>query len=62
MTGFSYSNRLPRGTTRVKNRVEGGDVVSACSMQDQDGSIWMAHWQEGVYRMVLSPDLDEGGT
>lgn len=45
------------GHYRVKNRVEGGDVVSGLFMQDQDGSIWMAHWQEGVYRMVLSPDL-----
>ena len=34
------------------------DFSESCSMmlEDKDGSIWISHWQKGVYRLTLSAD------
>ena len=38
-------------------RLKGFGESSGNFMQDADGSIWMSHWQKGIYRIVLSADL-----
>lgn len=38
-------------------RIEGFTESSGNFMQDEDGSIWMSHWRNGVYRLRLSNDL-----
>lgn len=48
---------------RTAGRVEFGwhinnfDVSSNLFEQDADGSLWLNHWQKGVYRLRFSPDL-----
>lgn len=48
---------------RTAGRVEFGwhinnfDVSSNLFEQDADGSLWLNHWQTGVYRLRFSPDL-----
>ena len=38
-------------------RLQGFNVSSGNFLQDADGSIWMSHWRNGVYRLQLSADL-----
>lgn len=45
------------GSYHIKNRIEGGDVSSGQFEQDADGTVWMSHWQNGIYRFRLSGDL-----
>ncbi|RKD92160.1 helix-turn-helix and ligand-binding sensor domain-containing protein [Mangrovibacterium diazotrophicum] len=39
------------------NRVEGFNETSTAFEEDSDGSIWVSHWQKGVYHLWLSDDL-----
>ena len=41
----------------VKNRLQGFNEVSGDIYEDSDGTIWVAHWQKGVYHLWLSDDL-----
>ncbi len=40
----------------VRNKVEGFSMGSDNFEFDADGSLWVTHWQKGVYRLVLSAD------
>lgn len=49
--------RKENESCRVVNRLE-TDVVSGGNfMEDVDGSIWMSHWQQGIYRLLFSKDM-----
>lgn len=37
-------------------RVSGFNECSGALLEDSDGSIWMSHWQKGIYRLTLSTD------
>lgn len=39
------------------NRVSGFNETSASFIEDTDGSIWVSHWQKGVFHLWLSSDL-----
>lgn len=39
------------------NRIDGFNETSAAFEEDSDGSIWVSHWQKGVYHLWLSDDL-----
>jgi len=39
------------------NRITGFNETSAAFEEDSDGSIWISHWQKGVYHLWLSDDL-----
>lgn len=41
----------------VANRLAGFSEVSGGFMQDADGSVWVSHWQKGIYRLTLKDDL-----
>ncbi len=44
-------------TYRFSHRVKGFSQTSNSLIEDSDGSIWISHWQKGVYRLILSADL-----
>lgn len=46
-----------QGKPHVKNRVAGSDISSGLFMQDNDGSVWLCHWQSGVYRYEIDESL-----
>ena len=53
--GFAVLER--RGSHFVLlHRVEGIDLVSGNFVLDPDGSLWVAHWQKGVYHFTLDRD------
>lgn len=37
-------------------RVAGFEECSGALLEDRDGSVWMSHWQKGIYRLTLSAD------
>lgn len=39
------------------NRLEGFGESSGGFLQDSDGSIWVSHWQKGIYHFRLTDDL-----
>ena len=39
------------------NRIKGFSETSAAFEEDRDGSIWIAHWQKGIYHLWLTDDL-----
>jgi hypothetical protein len=39
------------------NRIAGFNETSAVFEEDSDGSIWVSHWQKGIYHLWLSDDL-----
>lgn len=45
------------GNYKVRNYVVGGDISTGLFLQDADGSVWLSHWKNGVYRIELSDDL-----
>lgn len=42
---------------QLQNRVKGIDLSGGGFIEDNDGSIWLSHWQQGVYHFNLSDDL-----
>lgn len=41
----------------LQNRFASLDVSSSGFLQDIDGSIWISHWQRGIFHLWLSTDL-----
>lgn len=41
----------------LANRITGTDIVSGNILADRDGSIWISHWQKGVYHLWLDKEL-----
>lgn len=52
-----YVLRREGGQWTMAWRLKGFNVSSGNFMQDADGSIWMSHWRNGIYRLQLSADL-----
>jgi hypothetical protein len=46
-----------KGEWTFINRVFGFNETSASFIEDTDGSIWVSHWQKGVFHLWLSSDL-----
>lgn len=44
-------------TYRMVHRVKLDAEVSGNLYEDADGTIWMGHWQNGIYHLRLSPDM-----
>lgn len=42
---------------RVRNRLKDIDLVSGDFGIDSDGTLWVAHWQKGVYRLRFNDDF-----
>ena len=42
----------------LKNRLHGFGETSGKFCEDADGSIWISHWQKGIYHLTLSKDLN----
>lgn len=45
------------GRWSFRNRIAGFGEISAVFEEDSDGTIWISHWQKGIYHLWLSPDL-----
>ena len=45
------------GKWQTIGRIEGYDDAGGKFVEDNDGSIWIAHWLKGIYKLALSPDL-----
>lgn len=43
----------------LKNRLKGFNEVSNVICEDGDGTIWMSHWQKGIFHLWLSDDLEK---
>lgn len=41
----------------VHARLENCNIVSNSIIEDLDGSIWVCHWQDGIYHITLNDDL-----
>lgn len=41
----------------AEGKIKGFDDAGGKFVEDSDGSIWLAHWIKGIYRLRLSPDL-----
>ena len=41
----------------LQNRISGIDISGGGFLEDYDGSIWLSHWQQGVYHFWLNEDL-----
>ena len=41
----------------LQNRVAGIDISGGGFLEDYDGSIWLSHWQQGVYHFKLNDDM-----
>ena len=54
--GFVILKQENGGYT-VQNRVSGINFSTGGCIADTDGSLWMSHWQRGVYHFRLSSDL-----
>ena len=48
--------RTAGGGFRFVGRVSGFDQTSASFIEDSDGTIWLSHWQKGIYHLWLSDD------
>jgi len=55
-TGFFVLQRQGN-TYRQLHRIKGIDVVTGEFLVDEDGTLWVSHWQKGVYHIQLSDDL-----
>jgi ligand-binding sensor domain-containing protein len=42
----------------LKNRLQGFGETSGGFHEDADGSIWVSHWQKGIYHLKLDKDLN----
>lgn len=49
--------RCTAGRVEFGWHINNFDVSSNLFEQDADGSLWLNHWQKGVYRLRFSPDL-----
>ena len=46
-----------KGVWKVEGKIKGYDDAGGKFIENTDGTIWLAHWIKGVYRLRLSPDL-----
>ena len=44
-------------TYAMSHRIHGLDISSGGFYVDDDGSLWISHWQKGIYHVWLSDDL-----
>lgn len=44
-------------TYQMLHRVASGLDVSGNIVEDTDGTLWMSHWQKGIYHLQLSKDM-----
>lgn len=44
-------------TYRMKHRIKNFDIISGEFFVDNDGSLWISHWQKGIFHVQLSQDL-----
>ncbi|MCR5077166.1 MAG: hypothetical protein K6A82_03910 [Prevotella sp.] len=49
--------RLTDSGLEFSNRIRGFNESSGGFEEDADGSIWLSHWQKGIYHFRLSADL-----
>jgi hypothetical protein len=56
-----YTLKNEGGRWTFAGRVAGFNETSAAVLEDADGTIWMSHWQKGVYHLWLSNDLRSVG-
>ena len=54
--GFYICKITPTGLV-IQNRIAGFNESSGGFEEDADGSIWLSHWQKGIYHFRLSADL-----
>ena len=54
-SGFYLLRRQGSGYV-YDGRLQGFDESSGNFEEDEDGSVWVSHWQKGIYRLALSPD------
>lgn len=54
--GFFVLRQQGNSVTLV-NRLTGFGETSGMFHEDSDGAIWVSHWQKGIYRLTLSPDM-----
>lgn len=54
--GFLVLRRDGKGF-RFLHRLKGLDLISGNFLIDADGSVWIAHWQKGVYHLWLNADF-----
>ena len=55
-TGF-YLLEKEGGRWVSRGKIEGYDDAGGKFVEDLDGTIWLAHWIKGIYRLKLAPDL-----
>ena len=51
--------RLAGGEWQLSHRIKGFDNASGSLIEGADGSIWMSHWQQGIFRLTLNDELTE---
>ena len=54
--GFFLLRKGSDGSPHFSNRLEGFAEKSMRFLEDSDGSIWVSHWQKGIYHFRLSDD------
>lgn len=54
--GMALLHKTAAGFVAV-GRVKTSAEVSGNIIEDSDGSIWMSHWQRGIYRLQLADDM-----
>ncbi|MBO4813928.1 MAG: hypothetical protein J5523_03115 [Muribaculaceae bacterium] len=54
--GFAILKKNGSGYV-LQNRISGIDISGGGFLEDYDGSIWLSHWQQGVYHFWLNEDL-----
>lgn len=45
------------GQWKFSNRIKGFSETSGSFEEDRDGSIWLSHWQKGIYHLWLNKDM-----
>lgn len=46
------------GLWRLRNRIAGTGISSGSFEEAEDGTVWISHWQEGIFRLWLNAGLD----
>ncbi len=56
MLGLNYSGLFTINNDGSIHQIENFDQVSNHVLRDKDGSLWIPHWQKGIYHLWLSAD------
>lgn len=54
--GFFIMQKQGKGYV-MRNRLKGFNEISGGFYEDKDGTIWVSHWQKGIFHLWLSNDL-----